>query len=453
MAWTAGRAAYALGSKADEARVVDALGRSFPAVVERPAAATGVYLDTFDGGLRKAGLTLIESAAAGRREWILQTAGGETLGSIPPVPSAVGGSAPEEHGLAARAADFPPGPFRDRVAPALGLRRLAQVARFRLRRRSIRILDERGKTVARASIERAQAGAPGDAAPRRRVRPVLVLEPLRGYAAAARRVDRFLRERCGLEPAEPERFRRILAAAGRPVPGEGGVAADAAPRAPERGLRADEALRRILRAQLDVIEANARGTRDDLDSEFLHDFRVAVRRTRSALSQLRGVLPDDDVRRFRKRFKRLGAETGPLRDLDVYLLKMPGYRAALDAGAAEALDPLEALLHRRRREAHAALARVLDSDRYRKLVRAWRGYLDAEPAGRPRRARARSSASRRSASAARRRGCSSAARRSATTPRARSCTRCASTARSCATCWSSSPRCSTPTRSARRSRR
>ena len=43
--------------------------------------------------------------------------------------------------------------------------------------------------------------------------------------------------------------------------------------------------------RLDTLEANVEGTRADLDSEFLHDLRVATRRTRSALSQIKAVLP------------------------------------------------------------------------------------------------------------------------------------------------------------------
>ena len=42
---------------------------------------------------------------------------------------------------------------------------------------------------------------------------------------------------------------------------------------------------------LQTLRINEDGVRKDLDSEFLHDFRVAVRRTRSALSQIKGVFP------------------------------------------------------------------------------------------------------------------------------------------------------------------
>jgi CHAD domain-containing protein len=79
-------------------------------------------------------------------------------------------------------------------------------------------------------------------------------------------------------------------------------------------MPAGEAARRILQNQLEAMEANEEGTCAARDPEFLHDFRVAVRRTRSALSQIKGVLPAPVLERFRPEFAWLGeitADPGP----------------------------------------------------------------------------------------------------------------------------------------------
>ena len=47
----------------------------------------------------------------------------------------------------------------------------------------------------------------------------------------------------------------------------------------------------VLTALLDTLEANVPGTMRDIDTEFLHDLRIAVRRTRSALKLAGDVLP------------------------------------------------------------------------------------------------------------------------------------------------------------------
>ena len=58
-------------------------------------------------------------------------------------------------------------------------------------------------------------------------------------------------------------------------------------------MRADIASKFIYSHLLKAIKDNEQGTIADTDSEFLHDFRVAVRRTRTGLSQLKVVLPDN----------------------------------------------------------------------------------------------------------------------------------------------------------------
>ena len=55
---------------------------------------------------------------------------------------------------------------------------------------------------------------------------------------------------------------------------------------------AADGFRAVLAHLAAAIELNVPGTIDDIDPEFLHDLRVAVRRTRSVLSNARRVLPD-----------------------------------------------------------------------------------------------------------------------------------------------------------------
>ena len=87
----------------------------------------------------------------------------------------------------------------------------------------------------------------------------------------------------------------------------------------------------ILLQQLDTLEANVDGVLRDIDTEFLHDLRVAVRRTRTALKLLGDVLPGELTLRFASEFRWLGDTTTPLRDLDVYLLALPSMAARLVA--------------------------------------------------------------------------------------------------------------------------
>ena len=84
----------------------------------------------------------------------------------------------------------------------------------------------------------------------------------------------------------------------------------------------------------EIQDANLPGTLADTDIEFLHDFRVAIRRTRSVLREMRGRVRADDLERVRASFKWLQDQTSATRDLDVYLHEFDELRAmAPDIGA------------------------------------------------------------------------------------------------------------------------
>ena len=147
---------------------------------------------------------------------------------------------------------------------------------------------------------------------------------------------------------------------------------------------ADSAVRTILLELLTALEANVDGTIGDLDTESLHDLRVACRRTRSALTQLKGVLPAETTAPFNAEFKWLGDVTGSLRDLDVFFLEMPTYHTILPARAAAELEPLAGLIRTTRNRALISVADALRSSRFTQLVTSWRQTLEAnEPSPRP----------------------------------------------------------------------
>jgi CHAD domain-containing protein len=148
----------------------------------------------------------------------------------------------------------------------------------------------------------------------------------------------------------------------------------------DRREPAAQALRRMVLRQLEVAEAQEQGLRADLDSEFCHDLRVAVRRTRSLLGQLRRALEHGEADELRAELAWLGRATGPLRDLDVLRIEL----STLEPELAEGLDPLVELLGERQREAQTQVVEVLDSERWRRLGQTWRRWAQgAAPADGP----------------------------------------------------------------------
>jgi CHAD domain-containing protein len=141
--------------------------------------------------------------------------------------------------------------------------------------------------------------------------------------------------------------------------------------------RADVAVARVLLRLREVQEQNLPGTLADADLEYLHDFRVSIRRTRSVLREMRGVFAPADLERVRASFKWLQDRTSATRDLDVYLYEFDGLRALTPATMRADLDPLRDLLSERRHRARLAMEAALQSDRAGALRDEWGGILEA----------------------------------------------------------------------------
>ncbi len=117
-----------------------------------------------------------------------------------------------------------------------------------------------------------------------------------------------------------------------------------------------------------VMRHNEAGIQEDQDIECLHDFRVAVRRSRSLLTMLKRDLDPAFLPDLRKGLQVLGQATNALRDLDVYMAQRPHYEKMLPAVLRPAIAPwFEALGRRREREA-ISVKRFLTSRTYGRIM-------------------------------------------------------------------------------------
>jgi CHAD domain-containing protein len=139
--------------------------------------------------------------------------------------------------------------------------------------------------------------------------------------------------------------------------------------------RGDVAVARVLLRLREIQERSLPGALLGVDIESLHDYRVAVRRTRSVLKEMRGVFAPAELKGARRSFGWLQAQTGPTRDLDVYLEEFDELRARLPKTLRADLDPLEALLRMRHARARAEFEAALTSERARALDQDWGDLL------------------------------------------------------------------------------
>jgi len=183
-----------------------------------------------------------------------------------------------------------------------------------------------------------------------------------------------LRVECGLQPAILSKFEAGLLAAGLRIPELPDLGPTTLGPDPSVGAVAYAVLRRHLASML----AHEAGTRLGEDIEQLHDMRVATRRLRAALALFAGVLPDQS-RQLRSELGWLAGELGAVRDLDVQLERLEGWRDELPREDAGALTDLARLLGRERETARASMLGCLDSLRYDRLVSEFASLLRPSP--------------------------------------------------------------------------
>ncbi len=323
----------------------------------------GIFYDTFDWRLYSAGMTLEGRADEGRRHYSLWSLKDEFLIRCLDV---------EEPGFAR---DLPEGPLRQQLEPLLKMRRLLPRAVLRNRRKDLALLNSDGKTVLQmaVSVNRRVVDPRGE---EKGLPAILRLLPIKGYTSAIRRIGARLDQDPGLQRMPVPPLLEALDALGkRPADYSSKLFLELSPQ-----CTAEQALRAVLLHLLAVIQANLDGTCKDIDSEFLHDLRVAVRRTRSALGQIKGVLPEDDAAPFREGFAWLGSITGPTRDLDVYLLNFADYLQRLPENHRLDLAAFHHFLQQRQTEEQKLLSRQLRSPRCTRLLADWATLLHKESA-------------------------------------------------------------------------
>jgi len=216
------------------------------------------------------------------------------------------------------------------LEPILEMRALSPVCTIAYTVHQFIILNEDKKTLLRLIIEEHE-----------QINHRVIVQSLKGYGNAAESITNTLTQ-LGLIAANEPTLIDALTQQGRDVNDYSSKLAIQL--TPE--LRADVASKMIYSCLLTTIKSNEQGTIADVDSEFLHDFRVAVR-----------------------------SVTSPTRDLDVYLLNFAYYKSLLPVSMRGHLKPLHDYLCKKQKQAQRELAKNLHSTEYLMTLAEWEKML------------------------------------------------------------------------------
>jgi len=252
--------------------------------------------------------------------------------------------------------EFSVGDLRTELKRLAGIRSLVRVARLSIREQSVELLNDTEKTVFRFDLTDffADTDAP---------EPFYRLchfRPLRGYEAEAARAIEILRTLGA---------REISAGPLAIFFHERGSTPRRYTLRPSFDLRTDlsvrETARRIICRILALARENETGIREDIDTEFLHDYRICMRKIRSVLSLIKGIYPDEKTTELKALFASYCEMTNPLRDLDVYLLARDEYAEMLPQPLRPSLEEIFRDFAKERRRALRKVVRHLGSADYR----------------------------------------------------------------------------------------
>jgi len=227
------------------------------------------------------------------------------------------------------ARDFRNPVLREILTPLLGLRGLAPLCSAVFRRRNGELRNDNGKIVCRFEWTELFGGAEA----RKPLARYARIQPLTGYHKEALAAFNTLQSH-GVSVSQEgplhvllrhyEKHPRVYSL--RPCFGL------------EEHLPARTAVGRIVRAILEIARENEAHIPGDVDTEFVHDYRICIRKIRSVLSLVKGVYPPAETEHIRKLLAQIARNTNRLRDLDVYLLAEGHYMELLPPDFREALS-------------------------------------------------------------------------------------------------------------------
>ena len=351
------KAIYSLGTDENPERIIESVLQIYGLEEIETGAHVDHYYDTFDWRLYRKQLKFIASD----RTYMLKTFSDKVAGSVP-----------GESFTRLFWWDVSEQNFAEMLKKHLSMRALTRTVSIEYKARRYRVLNRDRKTVVYLTVK---SGVSQCNERKMELPDTVEIESVRGYEKPYEKLVRLATDQGGelLESTHSLLERAYGIAERQPL--DYGAKFEIALNK-EQTIGAAVSL--ICQNLLDSMETNFSGVMDDIDSEFLHDYRIAIRRTRSLMSLMRKYLPQEELLHFQSEFKWLGSITGPLRDIDVYLLEKQDYlnllpeslRGGLETFFQELVDKREAVLQNLREN--------LRSKRYEELKKSWLTFLTDE---------------------------------------------------------------------------
>jgi len=264
--------------------------------------------------------------------------------------------------------DFPESELKNKLSAYLGIRALIPLITIAENKTTYQIKNDDEKTVAQLVFQTVENKKPSSNQCRQ-----ITLESIRGYPKEFSFIDKFLQKKGLIKSSIVPYFETMVSSGIQPGSYSSKFKLKLDPE-----TTSAIALRKILIHLIKIIKINEDGIRKDTDIEFLHDFRVAGRRARSAISQIKYALPNDITLKLKNDLTIIGKMTNRLRDLDVYLLKRDEYINILPEKLQKGMEPVFIKLEKERIIEHKKLKTFLSGKKYKNILSNAEKYIEKD---------------------------------------------------------------------------
>lgn len=263
--------------------------------------------------------------------------------------------------------DFPDSPAKDFLTRVLGLRALYPVFNGSLKIEHLNLQDKEGKILVFCQLTSLFSSDK----PRTPLIRQLNLFPVTGYPEEFKQAVDALFELGAFEPTLKPLDTILNAIGVTPQPYNVKPKLSLSPQATARA-----SVSTIISTMIEKQRLTEFGVIKDIDTEFLHHFRVALRMVRAAITQLKEVFPQQDVTELKARFDAIGRETNQLRDLDVFILDKSRYLNLLPVSLRDGLLPMFNDFESSRATEVKRIGRWLSSRAYKKEMEALQALFE-----------------------------------------------------------------------------
>ena len=268
------------------------------------------------------------------------------------------------------AADLPACELRQQLQSVIAVRELLPRIKIRIKRQSLAVLDKNEKVVVRLNLD-VYWYSPSKLRAAKVLTRRLTIKAVKGYAEDYQRVEAFFVD-MQLQSAFDNVMKLALITSGVST----GEYTTSLKLRLDPDMPDEQALKIILLRLLEIMQQNTAGSIKGKDTEFMHDYRVVIRKIRVLLKQLDHYHPQAISTEYKRFFSRLGKLTNPVRDLDVFLLQLDNYQPDVEKSGWQQLQALRDYLLLSRTEAQNKFVEEVKSSQYRETIKQWRDYLE-----------------------------------------------------------------------------